>query len=230
MADDPPREPNDEEEVEVGGLLDQSAIDALLSGAGSDDDADVPTAMDPDALEALLEPAVDEGEEDDAAESDDDLTIGGEPADEPAAEKTLDQDVLQALLAQSGEVDALDDSEAREIEEDLFGAARTSRWRTEDSPEPEPAGAPAPRPITSAGQSVGDRDLLADVTLVLTAEIGRTDMIIEDVLKLGPGSLVELDKLAGEPVELFVNDRLIARGEVVVVDDNFAVRITEIGS
>ena len=73
-------------------------------------------------------------------------------------------------------------------------------------------------------------DLLLDVSLRVSVELGRTDLAIKDVLALGPGSVVELDKLAGEPVDILVNDRLIAKGEVVVVDENFGVRVTDIVS
>lgn len=73
-------------------------------------------------------------------------------------------------------------------------------------------------------------DLLLDVGLRVSVELGRTDLTIKDVLALGPGSVVELDKLAGEPVDILVNDRLIAKGEVVVVDENFGVRVTDIVS
>ncbi len=71
-------------------------------------------------------------------------------------------------------------------------------------------------------------DLILDITLPLTVELGRARMQIQDVLKLAPGSVIELDKLAGDPVELFINDRPIARGEVVVIDENFGVRLTSI--
>ena len=71
-------------------------------------------------------------------------------------------------------------------------------------------------------------DLLLDVPLQITVELGRTRMLIKDVLELGIGSVVELNKLAGEAVEVFVNSELIAKGEVVVIDENFAVRITSI--
>jgi flagellar motor switch protein FliN/FliY len=73
-----------------------------------------------------------------------------------------------------------------------------------------------------------DIDMLDDVQLDVKIELGRTDMYIEDVLRLGVGSVVELDKLAGDPVDIFVNDRLIARGEVLVLNDNFCVRINHI--
>jgi flagellar motor switch protein FliN/FliY len=65
-----------------------------------------------------------------------------------------------------------------------------------------------------------------DVSLPVSIELGRTSMAIEDILCLGPGSVIELDKLAGEPVDLLVNDKLLAKGEVVVVDENFGLRVT----
>ncbi|MBI6545837.1 MAG: flagellar motor switch phosphatase FliY [Cyanobacteria bacterium NC_groundwater_1444_Ag_S-0.65um_54_12] len=73
-------------------------------------------------------------------------------------------------------------------------------------------------------------DLILDVPLKVTVELGRTRMQIRDVLELGKGSVVELDKLAGEPVDLLVNGKLIARGEVVVIDENFGIRVTDIVS
>lgn len=73
-------------------------------------------------------------------------------------------------------------------------------------------------------------DLILDVPLTLTVELGRTNRQIKEILALGVGSVVELDKLAGEPVEVLVNGKLIAKGEVVVIDENFGVRITEIVS
>lgn len=71
-------------------------------------------------------------------------------------------------------------------------------------------------------------DLLANVALKVRIELGRTRMLVEDVLRLGDGSVIELDKLAGDPVDIFVNDRPVARGEVLVLNDNFCVRINEI--
>jgi len=73
-------------------------------------------------------------------------------------------------------------------------------------------------------------DLLRDVELNVKIELGRARMLVEDVLKLVEGSVVELDKLAGDPVDVFVNDRLVARGEVLVLNDNFCVRVNEIVS
>lgn len=71
-------------------------------------------------------------------------------------------------------------------------------------------------------------DLLSDVELDLKIELGRTHMYLEEVLQLGKGSVVPLDKLAGDPVDIYVNGRLIARGEVLVLNDNFCVRVAEL--
>ena len=71
-------------------------------------------------------------------------------------------------------------------------------------------------------------DLLGDVDLDVSIELGRTEMLVEDVLKLQSGSVVELDKLAGDPVDVYVNGRIVARGEVLVLNDNFCIRVSEI--
>ncbi len=71
-------------------------------------------------------------------------------------------------------------------------------------------------------------DLLDDVELEVKIELGRTEMYIEDVLRLSVGSVVELNKLAGDPVEVYVNERLVARGEVLVLNENFCVRVNDI--
>ena len=71
-------------------------------------------------------------------------------------------------------------------------------------------------------------DLLKEVRLNVKIELGRTEMFVEDVLKLADGSVVSLDRLAGDPVDILVNDRLVAKGEVLVLNDNFCIRIAEI--
>ena len=73
-------------------------------------------------------------------------------------------------------------------------------------------------------------DFLLDIPLEMTVELGRCKMLINDLLQLGQGSVLELTKLAGEPMEVFVNNRLIARGEVVVVNEKFGVRLTDVVS
>ncbi|MBF0338153.1 MAG: flagellar motor switch protein FliN [Nitrospirae bacterium] len=82
------------------------------------------------------------------------------------------------------------------------------------------------------GSEEGFRDIkfLLDIPLTVTVEIGRTKMLINDLLQLGQGSVVELDKLAGEPLEMLINNKVIARGEVVVVNEKFGIRLTDIVS
>jgi flagellar motor switch protein FliN/FliY len=89
------------------------------------------------------------------------------------------------------------------------------------------AAAAAPTPATTKARRNG-LELLRDVEMELTVELGRTRMTVRELLSLAPGAVVELDRAAGSPADLLVNGRLIARGEVVVVDEDFAVRITEI--
>ena len=71
-------------------------------------------------------------------------------------------------------------------------------------------------------------DFILDIPLTISAEVGRTRMLVEDLLALGQGSVIELGKTAGETLEILANDRLIARGEVVVVNEKYGIRITEI--
>jgi flagellar motor switch protein FliN/FliY len=75
---------------------------------------------------------------------------------------------------------------------------------------------------------LGNLELILDISIEVKVELGRTHRKIKDVLELGPGSVVELERLAGEPVDVLVNDKLFAKGEVVVIDENFGVRITDI--
>ncbi len=108
-----------------------------------------------------------------------------------------------------------------------------------DAPELPPSAAPptaapakgfVPPELTSAAASAEPTalDLLDDVELQVKVELGRADMYIEEVLRLGAGAVVELDRLAGDPVDVYVNERLVARGEVLVLNDSFCVRVNEI--
>lgn len=82
----------------------------------------------------------------------------------------------------------------------------------------------------SAGESVtgAEIDMLMDVNVTVSIELGRTVQPIEEILKLAPGRIIELDRPAGENVDMYLNEKLFARGEVTVIDDNYAVRVTEI--
>lgn len=79
-----------------------------------------------------------------------------------------------------------------------------------------------------AMDEVHNLDFILDIPLRVSVELGRTKILIRDLLQMGQGSVVELSKFAGEPLELLVNDKLIARGEVVVVNEKFGIRLTDI--
>jgi len=98
------------------------------------------------------------------------------------------------------------------------------------------AGEDADEALDEAGKSaapVGEAkslDLILDIPLTVSVELGRSKMLINDLLQLGQGSVIELTKLVGEPLEVLVNQKLVARGEVVVVNEKFGVRLTDIVS
>lgn len=148
---------------------------------------------------------------------------GSDAESVPADDGTITEADLEALMAQA-------------TGEDESGAAADTSPSAEagipESPAEEPVAAEAVEmPDFDTGQGGGDPnaiEMLGDVELDVKIELGRNRMLVEDVLKLGAGSVVELDKLAGDPVDVFVNERLVARGEVLVVNDNFCVRINEI--
>jgi flagellar motor switch protein FliN len=81
-----------------------------------------------------------------------------------------------------------------------------------------------------SGAETKSLDLILDIPLTVTVELGRSKMLINDLLQLGQGSVIELTKLVGEPLEVLVNQKLVARGEVVVVNEKFGVRLTDIVS
>lgn len=123
-----------------------------------------------------------------------------------------------------------DDAAPATLDEALAPAAS----RVPAAPEGGPANTPVqparfkplgPEQASNRGQSI---DLIKDVPLHVSVELGRASLTVREILALGPGSVVQLDRLAGEPVDILVNDRLIAHGEVVIVDESFGVRITEI--
>ena len=83
---------------------------------------------------------------------------------------------------------------------------------------------------TTGGPQNKSLDLILDIPLTVAVELGRSKMLINDLLQLGQGSIIELTKLVGEPLEVLVNQKLVARGEVVVVNEKFGVRLTDIVS
>ena len=121
---------------------------------------------------------------------------------------------------------AMAESALASAQEALIAAASASEPATNGA-SPQPVELPGFEPAPRADLPQGI-DLLSDVNLNVKIELGRTRMLVEDVLKLSSGAIVELDKLAGDPVDIYVNDRPVARGEVLVLNDNFCVRVSEI--
>ena len=131
---------------------------------------------------------------------------------------------------------------AAEPNPDAQEALETARRAVDDIQKEAESTAPATPPESQAPldlpefdakgveHPVSGIDLLSKVNLNVRIELGRTKMLVEDVLRLNHGSVVELDKLAGDPVDVYVNDRHVACGEVLVLNDTFCVRISEIFS
>ena len=168
--------------------------------------ADAPAAGGAEALDAVERVATDTQAVSDALDS-------GIP----------DQAMIDELLKQA----SFDDPSA--IAGAIAGTSAGASSAGSASPPPptEPFELPNFQQVMADAQ-VSSIDLLRDVELNVKIELGRSRMLVEDVLKLAEGSVVELDKLAGDPVDVFVNDRLVARGEVLVLNESFCVRVNEI--
>ena len=155
----------------------------------------------------------------DHAEEQDPVASG--PAEEPAAEEDDIEATMRRMLEEDADTPL--DGISQPAGDDDF--PDLSRVRTEE-PMADRAEFQQLSPQAAPNSAPGNIELLLDVRMPISIELGRTEMPISELLTLGPGSVVELDKLAGEPVDLLVNDKIIAKGEVVVVDENFGVRIT----
>lgn len=206
--------------------FDQAELDALtaeLAAQGADGSAEASSTprntfdqSELDALASQLEAATTTAS-----------TAAGDAADaEAAVSAQAEVDSLAAEMAAAIAAEQGDDvSAAAGRSPAVVGDVRVTA-SPEDAQEYEAADLGA-----ASGPADGTTiDMLDDVELDVKIELGRTAMYIEDVLRLGVGAVVELDKLAGDPVDIYVNNRLIARGEVLVLNDNFCVRINDIHS
>ena len=133
------------------------------------------------------------------------------PADQFASSASVDDEVERTMLEELAKAEAEGDSLVAGLRAPTVQQVEFDRFQR---------GAQAGPP-----QNI---EILLDVKLPVAIELGRTEMSIRDILELGAGSVVELTKLAGEPVDLLVNNKIIARGEVVVVDENFGLRVTSL--
>jgi len=224
-------EPSDSAEMS------QADIDAAIGGASAENapepsdsaemsQADIDAALAGEAPTAEPEPVAEEAGVLSQADIDAALAgAGGDEGDQSAPE------VVETRVDSDGRpFDETAAAMAAAIEEEKAAAAAAAAA----APPPPETSAVALQDFTGEAGEEGDDGsgigLIQDVDLRVKIELGRTKMLVEDVLALAEGSVVELDKLAGDPVDVFVNDRLIARGEVLVLNDNFCVRISEIVS
>ncbi|MDT8272381.1 MAG: flagellar motor switch protein FliN [Desulfomonilia bacterium] len=139
--------------------------------------------------------------------------IEEQPEDSAQPENVRDMD--QEALAQEW-AKSLEEGEEKTMEDDVSG--NMAKHRFDDLGEHSVSG------------SAQDLDFILDIPLEVTVEMGKTKMLINDLLQLGQGSVIELNRLAGEPLDILVNSKLVARGEVVVVSEKFGIRITDIVS
>ena len=120
----------------------------------------------------------------------------------------------------SGEMSAEDFGLGTDFDEALLEASG-------ESPK---SGAGIPEEGRSSRNDFSKLKMILDIPLKVSVELGRTKMLVNDLLQLGQGSVIELDKIAGEPMEILINDKLVAMGEVVVVNEKFGVRLTDVVS
>ena len=196
----------------------------------------------PDSEVSVNAEAVDEALDWAADETADKVLADAQTAEAAAAEEPVGDDAGgDDLLLSQGELDALlgkSDEPAAEVSPSDDSPAPAVDMTASADSEPAPQADPEPAveavqlpefDLPAVAEVVQNSiDLLDDVELSVKIELGRTEMYVENVLRLGVGSVVELDKLAGDPVDIWVNNRLVARGEVLVLNDNFCVRVNEI--
>ena len=135
------------------------------------------------------------------------------------AEEDVNQDVepVEGEGAEDGET-AVEEQDVTPVEEkDVTPGEQKDEAITEEGDE-----------VTDKENGEANLDLILDIPLTVTCELGRSKMLINDLLQLGQGSVIELTKLVGEPLEVLINEKLVARGEVVVVNEKFGVRLTDI--
>lgn len=146
------------------------------------------------------------------------------------SEETLSQEELDALLAEA-DIVTNDEPKSQPTESSASDQATEEKSVATKEASSAPAGGgeqAAENNKMTTPQQNRNIQLLLDIYMNVTVELGRTNMKVKDILGLGEGSIIELDKPANEKVELLVNNRLVARGEVVVIDENFGVRVNEI--
>lgn len=154
-----------------------------------------------------------------------------DPDKDSGTPETTDADWAAALSEQSAQTKQATQADGLQQDVDDWASALAEQTAaTAPAPDSPPSAAQQVfQPLVdSAADGDSDIDLIMDIPVQLSVELGRTRLTIKNILQLGQGSVVELDGLAGEPMDIFVNGYLIAQGEVVVVDDKYGIRLTDI--
>ncbi len=234
MVDNPSSEPSEQTPASEDAVIDQAAIDALLGNVGDDaqtasgESSGQESAPAEDASQEINQADIDalRGASSEAADAGTDASVPAAGAEDASAQPesesrldTLGRPFDEAAAAMQAA-----------IEEEKKNAPAAAPAQSGDPPPTRSFDLPEIDVQKNLKISANRVSMLNDVQLRVRIELGRTQMLLEDVLGLGEGSVVELDKLAGDPVDVYVNGRLIARGEVLVLNDNFCVRISEVFS
>ncbi len=147
-----------------------------------------------------------------------------------------DDELSEAMASMGMDAGGAEDTPEEAISEDDWAAAMAEQAVADDAPPQAAAAQAAPAdifpsfgsPAGAAGSMMNELDMILDIPVQMTVELGRTKITIKNLLQLAHGSVVELDAMAGEPMDVLVNGTLIAQGEVVVVNDKFGIRLTDI--
>jgi len=151
-----------------------------------------------------------------------------DPDKDNAAPENMDDDWASALSEQAAHSGQSQADGLRQDNDD-WASALAEQTAAANAAKPAQTASHVFQPLAdSAAAGDSDIDLIMDIPVQLSVELGRTRLTIKNILQLGQGSVVELDGLAGEPMDIFVNGYLIAQGEVVVVDEKYGIRLTDI--
>ena len=221
-----PEAPPEEGEAEATEAEGEAAEESAAEG---EEAAEEPAS---EGEEALAEEAAEEAETGEEVPAEEEAPAEGELPEEPSEEAPAEEAEAGEEFPDLGEVGEEAVEEAAEEGAEVPGFDLGDFMSDEDHPEAEatvPA-APAEHEVAAPEAGVPDEKLvlLLDLTLPISIELGRTKMLIKDILELGHGSVIEFDKFAGEPVDLLVNDKKIAEGEIVVIDEHFGIKITSL--
>lgn len=154
---------------------------------------------------------------------------GNAPTKDNSPSDNLEADWAEALSEQTTQASSATQADGLAQTSDDWASALAEQTasQTATARQPDPA-AVFPPLDGGAAEGAGEIDMIMDIPVQLSVELGRTRLTIKNILQLGQGSIVELDGLAGEPMDIYVNGYLIAQGEVVVVEEKYGIRVTDI--